>query len=191
MEAEESAVPGTGGTPGDHPATSHTATGEGESESEGTARLFGGLTAREASERAALARKARREQQEAEREAAQGTSLASKIERALSSLTQSDVDAMVRTLTGSATGAQTLVRLMDVAAGRTEAEGAEGEQPLTHDERARILASFASRAQGEEGESDPASSSTSEGQEGTTGGEGEAPGTSGGAGSVVVGTRVA
>ena len=57
------------------------------------------------------------------RQAQEQGSLAQKVRSSIDRLTQSEVDEMVRTLTSSATGAQSLLRLLEYA----EERGAEGD----------------------------------------------------------------
>lgn len=91
---------------------------------------FGGLTPKEASERAAQARAARRALEE-------GTT-SQKIARAFDRLSQSDWDRAVKGALGSASGMQALTRLLDRVAG-SEAAPDEEEGTLTPAERQAAL----------------------------------------------------
>jgi hypothetical protein len=111
-----------------------------EGGSEGTGERWGGLTPREAALRGVAARRAKQAREE-------GTT-SQKITRAFDGLTQTDWDRAVRGALGSASGMQALTRLLDRVQGTQQEEAGE-DVTLTPDERARILAAFASRGGGD------------------------------------------
>ena len=110
----------------------------------GEEKVFGGLTAREASMRAVAARAARRASQE-------GTT-SQKIARAFDSLTQSDWDRAVKGALGNASGMQALTRLLDRVAGAPEVEETEeGLSPAERQAALDLLRTQVSQARGEGG----------------------------------------